>query len=97
VTGLLGLAGGKTGPRERLAIAFFGVRGVGSLFYVTYALQEGSFDDPAGIWRVVGIVVLGSVLLHGISATPVMAYLDRRRQVKAELADEPQSAASMPV
>jgi NhaP-type Na+/H+ or K+/H+ antiporter len=98
VAGLLGLARGKTGPRERLAIAFFGVRGVGSLFYVAYALQEGSFEDAAGIWRAVGIVVLGSVLLHGVSATPVMAHLDRRRQARAEQADEhPTSAASMPV
>ncbi|MBA2574192.1 MAG: cation:proton antiporter [Nocardioidaceae bacterium] len=98
VTGLLALSRGGTGPRERLAIAFFGVRGVGSLFYVAYALQEGDFGDPAGIWRVVGIVVVGSVLIHGISATPVMSHLDRSRQNKAERCDEdPASPASIPV
>ena len=97
-TGLLALARGKTGPRERLAIAFFGVRGVGSLFYVAYALQEGSFNDGAGIWRVVSIVVMGSVLIHGISATPVMSHLDRSRRDKAERCDEdPASPASIPV
>lgn len=98
VTGLVGLAWGKTGPRERLAIAFFGVRGVGSLFYVAYALQEGSFNDAPGIWRVVGIVVLGSVLIHGISATPAMLHLDRRRQDKAsQNIDGSSSAATIPV
>lgn len=35
------LAGGRTGPRERLVIAFFGVRGIGSLFYIAYALGHG--------------------------------------------------------
>jgi hypothetical protein len=43
---------------------------VGSLFYVAYALLEGNFDDPAGIWRVVGLVVLGSVLIHGVNRGP---------------------------
>ena len=98
VTGLIGLAWGRTGPRERLAIAFFGVRGVGSLFYVAYALQEGGFNDAAGIWRVVGIVVLGSVLIHGISATPAMLHLDRRRQDKAKRSSDAfASAATTPV
>jgi NhaP-type Na+/H+ or K+/H+ antiporter len=31
------------------------------------------------VWGVVGLVVVGSVVLHGLSATPVMAMLDRRR------------------
>lgn len=45
LAGWVGLAGGRTGPTERAVIAFFGVRGVGSLFYVAYALQEGDFAD----------------------------------------------------
>ncbi|WP_207312683.1 cation:proton antiporter [Lentzea alba] len=45
LTGWLGLLGGRTGPRERAVISFFGVRGVGSLFYVTYAIQEGQFSE----------------------------------------------------
>ncbi|GLZ43488.1 cation transporter [Actinokineospora sp. NBRC 105648] len=79
LAGLVGLLGGPTGPRERTVIAAFGVRGVGSLFYVAYALQEGHFADPHALWRVVSLVVVGSILLHGISATPVMAMLDRAR------------------
>ena len=39
--GWLGLVGGRTGPRERAVIAFFGVRGIGSLFYIAYALGHG--------------------------------------------------------
>ena len=78
--GLIGLAGGKTGPRERAVIAVFGVRGVGSLFYVAYALGSGWFPEHDTLWRVVALVVIGSIVLHGISATPVMMLLDRRRE-----------------
>jgi NhaP-type Na+/H+ or K+/H+ antiporter len=83
-TGLIGLARGATGPRERLAISFFGVRGVGSVFYVAYALENGHFLEPGAVWRVVALVVVGSILLHGMSATPAMRLLDRRQ---AELAN----------
>ncbi|WP_245743771.1 cation:proton antiporter [Lentzea fradiae] len=80
--GWVGLLGGKTGPRERTVIAFFGVRGIGSLFYVTYALHEGEFAGHDTIWRIVGLVVIGSIVIHGLSASPVMWLLDRKRRQK---------------
>lgn len=83
VAGWLGLLGGKTGPRERSVIAIFGVRGIGTLFYVAYALQEGSFADGQRLWAIAGLIVTASIILHGISATPVMAYLDNRRNKAA--------------
>lgn len=83
LTGLVGLARGRTGPRERGVIAFFGVRGVGSLFYVAYALQEGDFVEGERLWAVVTLVVAGSVLLHGVTATPAMRWLDREREAAA--------------
>lgn len=79
VAGWLALTPGKTGPGERAVIAFFGVRGVGSLFYVAYALGHGQFPEARGLWGVVALVVVGSILLHGMAATPAMAALDRRR------------------
>lgn len=80
LTGWIGLLRGRTGPRERAFVAFFGVRGVGSLFYVTYALQEGHFAEAGTLWRITGLVVIGSVVVHGVSASPAMWLLDRRRQ-----------------
>ncbi|MET0135832.1 MAG: cation:proton antiporter, partial [Kibdelosporangium sp.] len=79
LTGLVGLGRGKTGPRERAVIAFFGVRGVGSVFYVTYALAAGQFAEQQALWRMVGLVVIGSIIIHGVTATPVMRLLDRER------------------
>ena len=85
LTGWLGLLGGRTGQRERAAIAFFGVRGVGSLYYVAYAMGAGAFAaDAEQVWRVATVVVAGSVLLHGVTATPAMRLLDRLRAARAE-------------
>lgn len=80
LTGWIGLTPGKTGPRERAVISFFGVRGVGSLFYVSFALENGDFPEGERLWAVLGLIVVGSILLHGVAATPVMAMLDRRRE-----------------
>ncbi|SDJ14818.1 NhaP-type Na+/H+ or K+/H+ antiporter [Lentzea albidocapillata subsp. violacea] len=88
LAGWIGLLGGRTGPRERTVIAFFGVRGVGSLFYLVYALQHGEFAEQTVLWQIVGLVVIGSILLHGVSASPVMWLLDRKRRRKAQAQHE---------
>lgn len=74
LVGSVGLDG-----RERWVTAFFGVRGVGALFYVAYAMGEASFDDDRLIWSTVTFTVVLSVLLHGVTATPVMSWLERHR------------------
>jgi NhaP-type Na+/H+ or K+/H+ antiporter len=79
LAGWIALTPGKTGPAERSVIAFFGVRGVGSLFYVAYALEHGAFPAGERLWAIVGLVVVGSIVIHGIAATPAMTALDARR------------------
>ncbi|GAA3031499.1 cation:proton antiporter [Streptosporangium longisporum] len=81
LTGWLAELGGRAGPRERIATAFFGIRGIGSLFYLAYALGQADFGVPAAeLWAVVAFTVLASLVVHGISATPVMTRLDRLRE-----------------
>jgi sodium/hydrogen antiporter len=89
VTSLVALAGSSAGPRERAAIAVFGVRGVGSVFYVAYGLGEGEFADVDQVWRIVALVVIGSIVLHGVTATPVMRRLDRIRDRAVSAPDHP--------
>ncbi|MGC5013053.1 cation:proton antiporter [Streptosporangium sp. DT93] len=80
LTGWLAELGGRAGPRERIATAFFGIRGIGSLFYLAYALGQADFGVPAEeLWAVVAFTVVASLVVHGISATPVMTRLDRLR------------------
>jgi NhaP-type Na+/H+ or K+/H+ antiporter len=66
-------------PGEQTAIAFFGVRGIGSVYYLAYALEKAQFADARTAWAVVVFVVLLSVVLHGITASPVMRRLDDTR------------------
>lgn len=64
----------------RIDAASFGIRGIGSLFYVAYAAGQASFGiAERQLWAVVSFVVLVSVVLHGITATPVMNRLDTLR------------------
>ncbi|MFC3298398.1 sodium:proton antiporter [Arthrobacter agilis] len=80
----LSLARTRTGPRERGVIAFFGVRGIGSVYYLSYALSKGEFAaDAATLWRIGALVIVMSIVIHGITAAPVINALDRARQRKA--------------
>lgn len=72
-----GLPGGTT-PRGRRTIAFFGVRGVGSIFYLAYAATHGFGDHPQlpWLWSTVAFTVALSVVVHGIASTPVIRRLE---------------------
>ena len=68
-------------PRERAAVAFFGVRGVGSIYYVAFGLNHlGDTGDAPRLWAMVGLVVAMSVVVHGLTAKPVMHYVDAHRR-----------------
>jgi NhaP-type Na+/H+ or K+/H+ antiporter len=75
--GLLGF-GGATWP-ERAAISFFGIRGVGSLYYLSYAINEEEFPGKETLWALVAFVIVLSIIVHGIAGAPVMGVLDQRR------------------
>ncbi|MBB4002234.1 cation:proton antiporter [Aurantimonas endophytica] len=77
VTGLIGLLGLKASWSEKLTLAFFGIRGVGSFYYLAYGLNHMEVEGGERLWAIVGLVVLMSVLLHGLTVTPIMRMLDR--------------------
>ena len=87
VTGYLALAlrprdeawDGGLDRGEMAAVAFFGVRGVGSLYYLAYATSHEHVPDEPWLWSTVAFTVIVSVLLHGVTATPAMARIDARR------------------
>jgi NhaP-type Na+/H+ or K+/H+ antiporter len=59
--------------RERAFIAWFGVRGIGSLYYVAVAVGTGALADgeAAVVFWTSAICIVASILAHGISATPL--------------------------
>jgi NhaP-type Na+/H+ or K+/H+ antiporter len=66
-------------PREKTFVAWFGVRGVGSLFYVATAAGAGVLEAGERdllVWTVIACVLL-SIVVHGITAGPSMRRMLR--------------------
>lgn len=80
----LGLLGAQVSGDQRLLIAWFGIRGIGSIYYLMYALNHGL----SGPWaeRAINVTltaVAASIIMHGISVTPLMALYARRQAGKS--------------
>jgi NhaP-type Na+/H+ or K+/H+ antiporter len=77
---MLGLAGSGTTTRVRLIIGWFGVRGIGSIYYLMYAINHGL---PAALSsdliQITAIVVALSILIHGTSVKPLMDRFWRKK------------------
>jgi NhaP-type Na+/H+ or K+/H+ antiporter len=67
---------GGLSSRERWAAAFFGVRGVGSLYYLAYAAGESPELAEDWLWSTVAFTVVASVLVHGVLSRPVMRAVE---------------------
>ncbi|UEM05817.1 sodium:proton antiporter [Skermanella rosea] len=78
VAGMIGLAGTRLPWSERAVIGFFGIRGIGSFYYLAYAVNHTELAEQHVLWAVTGFVVAVSILVHGISVTPVMNRLEAR-------------------
>jgi NhaP-type Na+/H+ or K+/H+ antiporter len=77
VFGYLSLIGSPLLNQDKVMLAYLGIRGLGSVYYVAYALNHGSFGDSERLWAITGFVVLTSILVHGVTATPLMALIER--------------------
>jgi len=59
--------------RQGTMVSWFGIRGIGSLYYLFYVLNRGlPAASAAWMLQVVLCVIATSVILHGISVTPLM-------------------------
>ncbi|MFJ4246938.1 cation:proton antiporter [Pseudomonas sp. NPDC089741] len=69
--------------RQRGMIGWFGIRGIGSLFYLFYALNHGLSDTLATVCTDLTLSVVAlSILLHGISTQPILARYEQHKQRK---------------
>ncbi|HQS95786.1 MAG: cation transporter [Novosphingobium sp. 16-62-11] len=78
--GLLSLIGSPIQGLERGIIAFFGIRGLGSVYYLSYGINHGRFDHEHSLWGTMGLIIVSSVVIHGMLVTPSLARLKRTRQ-----------------
>ena len=80
----LGLVGLHMPRDQKLLIGWFGIRGIGSIYYLLYAIGQGLLQAPLTqlMMSIVLTAVAVSIVVHGISVTPLMnLYSERRKSV----------------
>jgi NhaP-type Na+/H+ or K+/H+ antiporter len=92
VTAWIGLLRTATPKGERAAISFFGIRGIGSIYYLAYALNHATFSKKDLLWALVAFTIVVSIIVHGTTATFVTRRLDvtRDQMRPAPRPDEPE-------
>jgi sodium/hydrogen antiporter len=70
--------------KKKLAISFFGIRGMGSIFYLAFAMKQTSFVHEDELWAMVAFTILISVFLHGMTATSIMDKLQEKSVAKTK-------------
>lgn len=89
----VGLLGSATTRMQRGLIAWFGIRGIGSVYYLTYSMQHGL---PEQFSRTLAALVLATVavsaIAHGVSVTPLMGRYANRSRREADRMGVPRSA-----
>ena len=67
LSGWIALAGVGMDRPDRAIVAVYGVRGIGSIYYLCYAGSHMEFVDEPSLWSLVALVILCSTILHGFS------------------------------
>ncbi|SAK76298.1 sodium/hydrogen exchanger [Caballeronia arationis] len=71
------LVGSLATARQRRLMSWFGIRGVGSFYYLMYALEHAPKSAAAPLVPLVIGVITASVIVHGITSTPLMKWYQR--------------------
>ena len=83
LSGMLALARTDVSSTNRWIIASFGVRGIGSIYYLTYALRQSDFADPDVLWATVASTIVVSVIVHGALAPSARKRITARARSEA--------------
>lgn len=81
---LIGFVGSGESRFSRILIGFFGIRGIGTLFYLQYAFNRQAFAEKQEIWAICSLAIAASVFVHGMLSKPAMAKADARRMRRQE-------------
>lgn len=81
LAGLAGLMGIKDSIKNKLAISFLGIRGVGSVFYLSWAfLQTDAFENKLELYSITAYIILFSIVLHGLTAPTLINYFKKNKR-----------------
>jgi len=88
--GMLALAGTPLRGRQRAVAAFYGVRGIGCIYYLAYAGNHVELTNEETLWATVAFTVFLSTLVHGITARIAVERATGERESSGR--KEPRSA-----
>ena len=86
VTGMLSLIGTDLSLGQRGVVAFYGVRGLGSIYYLAYAGGQLDLVDEGALWATVAFTILVSTIIHGFSAGSVVSAATHDEEPEPERA-----------
>ncbi|WP_245583392.1 cation:proton antiporter [Salinimicrobium terrae] len=85
LAGLIALGGFKESFKSKLAVSFFGIRGIGSIFYLSWAFVTFDyFDHKNELYAITAYIILISIVIHGFTAPSVVGHFKKKRQPKPE-------------
>jgi NhaP-type Na+/H+ or K+/H+ antiporter len=78
------LAGTGMPGRERAVVAAYGVRGIGSIYYLSYATSHLEFTNEGQLWATIAFTIFASTIVHGLTAGAVVERVTRKKALRAK-------------
>ena len=77
--------GGLLDRRQRGLMSWFGIRGIGSIYYLFYALNHGLIGTSSAVAVNLTLSVIAlSIVVHGLSTQPMLGWYERRAGAKVQ-------------
>jgi len=90
LAGYLALLGTDLHRLQRWSISFFGIKGIGSFFYLSFALSKTDFAYTKEVWALTAFTVFISLLTHGSTAALSMD------KIRKKFSHEPMGEVGLP-
>jgi NhaP-type Na+/H+ or K+/H+ antiporter len=72
---ILGLLGSGASWRLQILVGWFGVRGIGSIYYLMFAVVFGLPEELAvELIHITLVVIVLSIIIHGLTVKPIMTH-----------------------
>lgn len=86
LAGWVSLSGTDLVGRERLVVAAYGVRGIGSIYYLGYATSHFDFTNTGQLWATIAVTILISTVVHGLTAGAAVRQVTKEEDERAPAA-----------
>lgn len=77
--GWVALRGTALRGRARFVVGAYGVRGIGSIYYLGYATSHLDFVNEGQLWATIAFAILASTVMHGLTAGAAVERVERER------------------